>query len=70
MTLYREPSCEHGLWTEHLSDYNYSDEVGHRSGSALTREGMYEPGQDDFLRVSTGAVNAALHTEKETASTA
>ncbi len=38
----------------------YSDEVGRRSGSSLTWEAMYEEEQIDFLRVSTGAVNAAL----------
>jgi hypothetical protein len=39
---------------------HYSDEVGRRSGSKLTWEAMYESEQADFLRVSTGAVNAAL----------
>ncbi len=38
----------------------YSAEVGRRSGSTLTWEAMYEEEQADFLRVSTGAVNAAL----------
>ncbi len=38
----------------------YSAEVGRRSGSKLTWEAMYEEEQADFLRVSTGAVNAAL----------
>ena len=43
----------------------YSDEVGRRSGSNLTWEAMYEEEQADFLRVSTGAINAALGVTEE-----
>lgn len=70
----REPKCPGGSREEVTLDYEaaarfYSDEVGRRSGSSLTWEAMYEEEQADFLRVSTGAVDAALHIEREPVST-
>ena len=57
--------CLGGSREEVTIDYEaaarfYSDEVGRRSGSTLTWEAMYEEEQVDFIRVSTGAVDAAL----------
>ncbi len=57
--------CPGGSREEVVIDYEaaarfYSDEVGRRSGSTLTWEAMYEEEQVDFIRVSTGAVDAAL----------